>query len=78
MRKKCFYLIKVIIPGNVKMVCDCCILTLFETIFFNRKEIFENKDDKWCINGYDILKCRENVKSNEAKWCILTLFESHA
>ena len=27
---------------------------------------------------YEILTCRENVESNEAKWCILTLFETYA
>ena len=78
MRKKYFYLIKVIIPGNVKMDCDCCILTLFETIFFNRKEIFENKDDKWCIlplldtifwNAEKMLKA---MKQNGAFWRFLS------
>ena len=28
---------------------DCCILTLFETIFWNCRENVENKDKKWCI-----------------------------
>ena len=27
---------------------------------------------------YDILTCREHFESNEAKWCILTLFETYA
>ena len=27
---------------------------------------------------YDILTCRENVESNEAKWCSLTRFETYA
>jgi len=25
---------------------------------------------------YNILTCRQNFENNEAKWCILTLFET--
>jgi len=28
---------------------DGCILTLFGMIFWNRRKIFEYKDNKWCI-----------------------------
>jgi len=28
--------------------------------------------------SYVILTCRENLESNEAKWCILTLCETYA
>ena len=55
----------------------CCILTLFETIFWNNGDHFENKDDKWCILPLfdtifwleeDILKA---IKLNGAFWRVL-------
>ena len=54
MRKNstCFDLIKRVETFHCKCKNkdgNCCILTLFETIFWNNREIFENKDDKWCI-----------------------------
>ena len=41
----------------------------------------ESKDGKMVPSAaiwYDILTCRENFESNEAEWCILTLFETYA
>ena len=53
---------------------NCCILTLFETIFWNNKEKNENKDSKWSIQTVfkTILKCREHFKNKDCKWCIRT------
>ena len=84
MRKNstCFDLIKRVETFHCK--CEnrdgnCCILTLFETIFWNNREIFENKDDKWCIlTLFETIfwNNREIFENKDDKWCILTLFDT--
>ena len=57
---------------------DGCILTLFGMIFWNRREIFEYKDNKWCILSLfnTIFWPAENVlkamKLNGAFWRFLS------
>jgi len=50
---------------------------LFETIWNCTKHMKTWKQGRLRVQcdtlWYDILTCRENFESNEAKWCILTL-----
>ena len=58
---------------KMKSRTEWCILMEVETAMRKNSTCFD------LINvaiWYDISTCRENVKSNEFKWCILTLFDT--
>ena len=63
-------------------VSKACILAVFETIWNCKKNMKTWKQGllrlQYITFWYDILTCIEKIKSNEAKWCILTLFETYA
>ena len=85
----CFYFAKSNTFEN--KMCKSCILTLFETIFWNcrqtiilcfyfaKSNTFEIKDCKWCIlTLFETILWifREHFENKDGKWCVLSRFDT--